>query len=527
MKILIAGAFLGEFGYELCKWVPYIRYLAWEGNYDHVVIICRSGHEYLYRDFATQFHNDDTPGQTTEWMINGKEPKITQETLDNILAVYRDESEPNTPLSTVKYDLVQPTRDIRENYTKIYFLMYGEVKEDTPAIDVLIHARSTKKYNTGYRNWPKRRWVELMKKHPELTFASVGSKDGADRIPKTTDLRGIPIEELVSYMKKAKVLLSPSSGTAHLASLCGLSHVIWTDDKRHGVIGGHTNKDRYKYLWNPFNTFVRVIDTSWRPSIDEVAESLKFVLGRKKKIECNRKPLPPPIKRRENKALPCPVIGMVTYDRQEIFKKTIESLGKSKVSLKNFYVFDDKSKNPYKLGFLRQLKNRYKIIQHPQHLGVFVNSLMAIDFCYCISNNNHIVYCQDDIEFSKNWYSRALKIIEQLNINGVDWGVLALLHFRGYTDKDYYIMRGGHPGGACWIINRKMWKEYREDNVIYNMEVVGDRLVDHKICHWCHHNDKRQWAVAYTGKSLVRHIGFKSTMHTKNMSGYQGLGYGD
>ena len=513
MKTLIAGAWLGEFGYELCKWVPYIRYLAWRGDYDHVVIVCRTGHEYLYRDFATKFYNDDTSGQTTEWLINGKEPKISQSTLGKILTCYNN----------TECDLIQPNKDIRDNNDKIFFLMYGELRDDIPAINVLIHARSTEKYNSGNRNWPKRRWAEIIKRYPELTFASVGTKAEANYIPKTTDLRGIPIEELVCYMKKAKILVSPSSGTAHLASLCGLPHVVWTDDKIHGVIGGHTNKERYKQLWNPFNAFASVIDTSWQPTVDEVSDKIKHVLIRKKRLIPPSQPAV--IKRRE--IINSPIISMVTYERQDIFKKTVESLEKSNISLKNLYIFDDKSKSPYKLGFLRALKKRYKIIQHSQNLGVFVNSLIAIDFCYCVSNDKHIVYCQDDVEFSKDWYVRALKAIEQLNKDGVDWGILALLHYRGYTDRDYYIMKGGHPGGACWIINRKMWGEYRKDNVIYNIEVIGDRLVDHKLCHWCHNNEKRQWAVVYTGKSLVKHIGVKSTMHTKDMSEYEGLGYGD
>jgi len=511
MNILIAGPWLGEFGYELCKWVPYIRYKVWGDDYDHVVIICRSGHEYLYRDFATKFINDDTVGQTTEWLIDSKTPEINQETIDDILKDY----------DNPEYTIIQPNKDIRNN-ENVFYLMYGEIENAIPQIDMLIHARSTEKYNTGYRNWPKRRWLEIIKKYPGYKLASIGSKTEAAHIPKTIDLRGISINALSCYMKKAKMLLGPSSGPAHLASLCGLPHIVWTDNKIHGVIGRYTNKARYKQLWNPFNSLVNVIDTSWQPTVNEVSERVKSVLNHKKiiKIETNKT-----IKRRD--IIESPVIAMVTYERQNIFKKTIESLEKSNISLKNLYIFDDNSKNPYKTGYLRSLKKRYKIVQHNQNLGVFVNSLIAIDTCYSMSNDNHIIYCQDDIEFSKDWYNKALGAISKLNRDGVDWGILALLHFRGDTVSDYYIMKSSHPGGACWIINKKMWQEYRKDNVIYNMEVIGDRLVDHKICHWCHNNEKRQWAVCYTGKSLVRHVGFKSLMHDKDMSPYQGLGYAD
>lgn len=511
MNILIAGPWLGEYGYELCKWVPYIRYKVWQDDFDHVIIICRSGHEYLYKDFAAKFYTDNTAGQTTEWLIDSKTPEVKQETIDKILQYY----------DNPQYTIIQPSKDIRKN-EDVFYLMYGEIKNAIEPIDILIHARSTDKYNTGYRNWPKSRWQEIIKKYPDYKFASIGSIDESIHIPKTIDLRGITINKLCGYMKKARLLLSPSSGPAHLASLCGLPHIVWTDDKVHGVIGRHTNKDRYKHLWNPFNTLVSVIDTSWRPSVNDVLERMKSVLNYKKVIKINTNKT---IKRRD--ITKSPIIAMVTYERQMVFKRTIESLEKSNVSLKNFYIFDDYSKNPYKNGYLKSLKKRYKIIQHNQNLGVFVNSLIAIDTCYSMSNNSHIVYCQDDIEFSNDWYNKALEIISKLNRAGIDWGILALLHFKGDTRKDYYIMQNSHPGGACWIVNNIMWKEYRKDHIIYDMEVIGDRLVDHKICHWCHTNEKRRWAVCYAGKSLIKHVGVKSLMHNKDMSKYQGLGYGE
>jgi len=47
MKTLYAGPWVGEFGWELMWWNPYIRYMVATGNYDQVIISGPTGSEYL------------------------------------------------------------------------------------------------------------------------------------------------------------------------------------------------------------------------------------------------------------------------------------------------------------------------------------------------------------------------------------------------------------------------------------------------------------------------------------------------
>ena len=52
-KRLIAGPWVGEFGWELFAWQAYIRSLA--DNFDETIVLCRPSSQPLYQDFATKF----------------------------------------------------------------------------------------------------------------------------------------------------------------------------------------------------------------------------------------------------------------------------------------------------------------------------------------------------------------------------------------------------------------------------------------------------------------------------------------
>ena len=55
---LIAGPFLGEFGWELMQWQGYIRYLS--KFYKEVIVYGRSSSAYLYKDFVSEFNEMKT-----------------------------------------------------------------------------------------------------------------------------------------------------------------------------------------------------------------------------------------------------------------------------------------------------------------------------------------------------------------------------------------------------------------------------------------------------------------------------------
>ncbi len=81
-----------------------------------------------------------------------------------------------------------------------------------------------------------------------FTIGCIGGPDNY-HIPGTIDLRGKSLERQCSAIAGAKVVLGPSSGPMHLASLCKTPHVVWYN--RPDQTSSYA---RYRDHWNPFNT---------------------------------------------------------------------------------------------------------------------------------------------------------------------------------------------------------------------------------------------------------------------------------
>ena len=92
-------------------------------------------------------------------------------------------------------------------------------------------------------------------------MACIGTEDEAFKIENTTDLRGVPLKELTDIFRSSKLIVTPSSGPAHLAALCGCKQFIWS---------GHNNKKRYATDWNPFETECFYVANTWNPEVDFV-----------------------------------------------------------------------------------------------------------------------------------------------------------------------------------------------------------------------------------------------------------------
>ncbi|MCP4651203.1 MAG: hypothetical protein GY853_14140 [PVC group bacterium] len=259
MKTLLVLSVGVEFGWLLCTFIPAIRYKS--RGYNRTVIVCDPEHRYLYQDFATDFVNYNKKIEGVGYY--GWSPKKKLKMPRGISRKY-----PGAKIIT-------PTKKICTDAPMVYY-KYGKYNDKLHS-DIIIHARSEAKFNREKRNWPIHHYVKLIKKlraHRDLSVCSVGTKEGAHHIPGTLDLRGIPLEALCNRMASSSVVVGCSSGPLHLASLCGCPHVVWTDKKYQEAIKG-TNKDRYKKLWNPFGTPVKVIDVGWQPSIEVVYEVLR------------------------------------------------------------------------------------------------------------------------------------------------------------------------------------------------------------------------------------------------------------
>lgn len=259
MGRLVAGPWVGEFGWELFNWQGRVRYLA--DFYDEVIVGCREGSKYLYEDFATDFFFVDTGDCETENnLCHGYNFKPTA----YITATSTWEDPQKLPFYI---DNGVPTIGMK----KQKFIKYGNT-EDYAVNKVIIHARNTNKCGTGDRDWPQYNWEELVKMiSSKYEIISIGTKKESLHIEGTVDLRGAPLDKVCEEISTSKCIVGPSSGPIHLASLCGTSQIVWSGHSR--------NKYRYEELWNPHKAQVIYLgDGGWQPSIGYVYKTVKQFL---------------------------------------------------------------------------------------------------------------------------------------------------------------------------------------------------------------------------------------------------------
>jgi hypothetical protein len=257
MLDLIAGPWVGEFGWELFGWQGVLRNLA--PDYDKVIVYGKPGHAYLYEDFADEYIN---------FIPRGKEPNMWMNGTTNFLP----------PFHSKKALWIKPQQfTFIENPPQQAFMRYGT--QGVPKeIDIVYHARSLTKYGSGYMTWDDKNWMELLNGFDRHTIACIGAEDGASYYS-GADFRGANIKVTCDILSRTKVLVGPSSGPIHLGSLCETPHVVWS--------GHYMNKDRYEAWWNPFNTKLRTIvppdspwenKVEWQPKPNQVAEKIEELL---------------------------------------------------------------------------------------------------------------------------------------------------------------------------------------------------------------------------------------------------------
>jgi hypothetical protein len=250
MMDLIAGPWVGEFGWELFAWQGVLRNMA-EG-YKRIIIYGRPGHEALYADFMDEYR---------EFIPQGNEPNM-----------WLNEG---TTIEVPRHDKralwIQPQQlAFMPNAPQQAFIRYGGEKQRNGVL--VYHARYLDKYGSDYMNWGKDNWEKLLERYGPIIC--IGSKGGA-LYAGGEDMRGAPLFEVIDLLAEAETLVGPSSGPIHLGSLCGTPHVVWS---------GHiVNKGRYENWWNPLKTRVRTImpedspwteKKQWQPTPDEVAEEV-------------------------------------------------------------------------------------------------------------------------------------------------------------------------------------------------------------------------------------------------------------
>ena len=231
MPSITCGPWVGEFGWELFCWQAQLRHRFERAQGLEVICYTRPGHGLLYEDFAqVRYFEPGSYADTWKWVT--KEPPAFE----------------------------FPAQDISRKPGK--FIRFGKASEEK-SYDFLFHARE-RWHNRPSDNWLRSNWYELAEKLPGKK-ACVGTFRQAAALSGCDDLRGVPLAELADYLASSSVIVGPTSGPMHFATLCGCPQVVWSAYPR--------SRQRYEKLWNPFAVQASVIESS-SPTVLEVEELL-------------------------------------------------------------------------------------------------------------------------------------------------------------------------------------------------------------------------------------------------------------
>lgn len=235
------GPWVGEFGYELFRWQGHLRALSEKCS--ESVVVCRAGHEVLYRDFASKIIPFDPKGTNQNGPL-----------CDNALNFPVPES-----LNKHTHFLGTDRRFLNDAFVRPKYIRLGSGSKNGLR---LFHIRK----KCSDRDWPIENWVKLMSSVSNERVAFVGSREQSLCLDGFADMRGIPLEQLADIVSGAEYIVGPSSGVMHFATLCGCKQIVWSHKG---------NLNRYKCDWNPFGTPVEFLDAGgFSPSVEYIAGAI-------------------------------------------------------------------------------------------------------------------------------------------------------------------------------------------------------------------------------------------------------------
>lgn len=229
--------------------------------YRRIVVCSRASSEALYRDVCDDFLAHDLRGQPNAHLLcDLKNPTALQKLLSKVPA---------------DCDHLMPLRFVPQAVQA--FERLGDACACADAPEVLIHARG--RSDTPGRNWPVGNWQRLI-----TALAAAGFRAGSIGLSRDTlpvrgvaDYRDRPLAETLDRIAAAKLVVGPSSGPMHLASLCATPHLVWTDRRTYSL--RRTSRMLYETDWNPLRTRVRVLDAyGFQPPLPGVLEQALAML---------------------------------------------------------------------------------------------------------------------------------------------------------------------------------------------------------------------------------------------------------
>ncbi len=259
-RTLIAGPYVGEFGWELMEWQGFVRKLS--AIYGKTIAVSYNSSRYLYE--SCEFQGHDLKLEKSGFGYGDHTREAVKSLLERTVG----------SIGTDRWDLLRPwdlTRVRKLLIGKQKFIRFSEKPLKGEPIDILFHFRNLGREDGMAKNYPY-----LDADHIVNYFRDIGLNTGCVGLPdlsycanSSSDLRSADLQFTISAICSARLVAGGSSGPMHLAALCGKPIVVWS-----GV-----DAERYRSSWNPFRSKVSLVsDTTFRPSRESVIEQINMAL---------------------------------------------------------------------------------------------------------------------------------------------------------------------------------------------------------------------------------------------------------
>lgn len=235
-KNLVAGAYTGEFGYELMQWQGFIR--ARRQAYEQVHVLTYPGREYLYE--GCQVHSHDLDLKTAGYWYGRMSPTQARQ----MAAAKAAE------IGLKDYDIFDTsllcTRYHKGLFWRQDFKLLTEPPLRPEPYDVVFHFRQVKKTGSDhFKNYSEPLANELTERCQAagLAVACIGHPNYSYCPPNCPDHRSVILQQTVAAISTARTVAGENSGPMHLANICGKPTIIWAQDQW---------RIDYSLRWNPF-----------------------------------------------------------------------------------------------------------------------------------------------------------------------------------------------------------------------------------------------------------------------------------
>ena len=286
MKILVAGPFLGELGWEVFSFQPIVRGEYLKGQYDKLIVYADQGRTLLYQD-ADEIRDFTWPegldSACNSSMYLPEQVQIHKQLIDKIDNELANEF-PDAEIGRI-HGLSLPRCDPMLDIVAPDLLVSGKgfelprIFDDKKTICLCIRDREFSDFrNWGYGNWGKL-ITDLKDVYNILTvglirnpidwvnqaivpYASEDTKGFCDKTNDTT------IDDCIEIFHRCDLVVGGSSGTMHLASRCGRPHLVW---------GFKENTKRYVET-NYNKVDHKVYELGWQPHPTQIAKYVRHYL---------------------------------------------------------------------------------------------------------------------------------------------------------------------------------------------------------------------------------------------------------